>query len=257
MIVHQVTNSYGNYNYNAFVYNDISWYTHFHANYELIYTIEGSTRVIINGETHFLDAGELIFISPYTTHNFSSDADTKTWIGVFSEEFVSSFSRKNRHKRFSKFRCDEGIEKILKERLFYEGEPDRYMLIGCLYLVCNECVKNAQTVDSDRNDEFVHRIIDYISQNLANDITLQGAADFLGYEYHYFSSLFNKCFSMNFKSFLCMVRYEEACQMLLEGGKDVTLICSECGFGSIRNFNRVFKKMSGITPTEYRNMAKE
>lgn len=256
MVIHQITNSYGNYNYNAFVYNDISWYTHFHANYEVIYTIEGATEITLNGEKERLEAGEIIMISPYTIHSFSSDENTKTWIGVFSEEFIASFVEKNKYARYSKFRCDSDIEEILNKYLFFEGEPEHYILISCLYMVCNECVKNAAAEEAEQNDKFIHSVIEYITENIGNEITLRGMADMLGYEYHYFSSLFHKCFSINFKSFLNIFRYEKACRLLMDRKKDITWICSECGFGSIRNFNRVFKKMNGATPSEYRNMIK-
>ena len=55
MIFHQVPNSYGNYNYNARIYQKPRWVAHFHGNYELIYAMEGETyRSIAEANNLFL-----------------------------------------------------------------------------------------------------------------------------------------------------------------------------------------------------------
>ena len=252
MIVHQVTNSYKNYNYNAFVYSNIRWFPHFHGNFELIYAISGNVDVTVNGNVCTLSTGELLLISPYNIHSLEIYNESKIWVGVFSGDFVAPFFKKNKNTHYSKFRCNEFVEAFLKEKLFFQGKPEHYSLMGCLYLVINECLKNAAVIDCDKYDEFIYNIIDYISENLCENISLESISDALGYERHYFSSLFHKCFSMNFRNFVNLFRFEKACNLLMENDMTITQICYECGFGSIRSFNRIFKEMSGKTPGEYR-----
>ncbi|MBO5060012.1 MAG: helix-turn-helix transcriptional regulator [Clostridia bacterium] len=98
----------------------------------------------------------------------------------------------------------------------------------------------------------MYRVIEYISENLSEDIKLKEMAHTLNYEYHYFSTLFHKCFCINFKSFINIFRFDAACKLLGDGAETITDVCNKCGFGSIRNFNRVFKQLGGITPGEYR-----
>ena len=253
MIVHQVTNSYKNYNYNAFIYNNIRWFPHFHGNFELIYAISGDVDVVVNGESYKLSAGELLLVSPYSIHSLEIYKESKIWVGVFSDDFVSSFFRKNKNIGYSKFRCETCVEEFLKEKLFFQGVPEHYSLMGCLYLVLNECIKNSTRPESEKDNEFMYAIIDYILKHLGEGISLEGIASSMGYERHYFSSLFHKCFSMNFRNFVNLFRFEKACQLLIEDNSSITQICSECGFGSIRSFNRIFKEMSGMTPGEYKN----
>lgn len=252
MIKHQPTNSQGNYNYNAFVYTDTFYDSHFHGNYELIYAIKGKIQLIINGNTLLLVPGELYLISPYTIHSFLIDSNSSAWVGVFSEDFIVSFSTKNRFFTFGKFECDRTVDTFLNEHLFYQGMPDRYMLKACLYMVCNECIKNAQKEEKNRDIDFTESIVKYISDHLAEEITMEQLAKELNYEYHYFSVLFNRNFSVNFKTFLNMLKFEKACKLLSGTSLKVTQVCSDCGFGSLRNFNRVFKSLGGITPAEYR-----
>lgn len=92
MILHQVSNSRGNYNYNAYIYRNASWTPHFHGNYELIYVFEGTANISVNGIADVLCQGELILLPPYTVHSLDI-TDGKTWVGVFSEDFIASFAK--------------------------------------------------------------------------------------------------------------------------------------------------------------------
>lgn len=255
MIEHRIGNSNGNFHYNAFIYTDTCYNTHFHSSYELIYAIDGFCNISVDGTFYTLEEGELFLISPYTIHSFDIVPGNKTWIGVFSEDFISDFAKINRYKKYGRFRCDNNIEEFLKKELFFQGQPEHYMLISCLYMVCNECEKNSDFYDTKIHNKFIHDTIRYISQNLSDNITLAKLSEILGYEYHYFSILFNRCFSTNFKTFINMFRFQQACNLIADKNISITEICEKCGFGSIRNFNRVFKAMSGHTPSEFRKLS--
>ncbi len=123
-------------------------------------------------------------------------------------------------------------------------------------MVCSECLKNATADTTKAEVDFKRRVIDFISENISDEITLLKAAQTLGYEYHYFSALFHSCFRMNFKEFVNIFRYAYATEMLSDKTKNISYIAVECGFQSIRSFNRVFKKLSGKTPGEYRKSIK-
>lgn len=252
-MIHQVTNSYGNYSYNAFIYEDITWESHFHGNYELIYMIEGSYNVTINNTTVKLNQGELLLIPPFSVHSLDIH-NCKAWVAVFSKDHISAFDRENRYSHFSKFKCSKEIEGFLKSNLFMEEKPEHYLCISCLYLVCNECKKNATLYSDYQEQRLMDEVLKYIEKNYLNEISMQEISSALNYEYHYFSALFNKTFSMNFKRFLNLFRYEKACEMILEDAFPLSVIAMQCGFGSIRNFNRVFKELSGYTPKEFKKL---
>lgn len=252
MILHQVANSRGNYNYNAYIYRNIYWAPHFHGNYELIYVFEGTANISVNGTADILCQGELILLPPYTVHSLHI-TEGITWVGVFSEDFISSYAKKYKYVRYSKFKCSADIEEILKKYLFFQGKPERFMHISCLYMVCNECVKNGVPHSTSQNYHFIYEVVNFISENLSHEIALNDIADAMNYEYHYFSSLFHQYFSMNFKSFINLLRFERSCALLSDKENSITSVAEACGFGSIRNFNRVFKKLSGYTPREYKN----
>lgn len=252
MIEHQLINSYGNYSYNAFVYTYLKLPQHFHRNYELIYAISGLTEVTNNGFCETLSEGDLLLIGPYNIHALNTKENAKVWVGVFSSDYITSFSSSNGHANFSKFRCSKQIDDFLKENLFYEGKPRHYLLMSCLYMACSECINNSVSHNITQEDKLIRKIVEYVSENFQDNITLNEIAKALNYEYHYFSSLFNKNFNMNFKTFLNILRFDEACSLLSDKNNDISYISDACGFGSIRNFNRIFKQLSGLSPSQYR-----
>ena len=250
-MLHQTANSFGNFNYNAYVYDDAEWESHFHGNFELIYILDGKTEVTVNGKTTTLKKGELLLIAPYTVHALRIGAENKTWIGVFSEDYIENFAARKKQERYLPFTCDADVETFLLKNLFYQGTPERYMLIACLNMVCDQCIRYAQRDTTKQSNSFVEAVVSYVSEHLSEEISLEEMAKKLGYEYHYFSALFHENFAMHFKSFIHLFRFEKACRLIDEGKNDMTRIADLCGFGSVRNFNRVFKNLSGMTPGAY------
>lgn len=251
MIFHQPFNSKMNFNYNAYIYSNTGYDSHFHSNYELIYVFEGEMQVFVNAREFILRGGNTLLISPFAVHSFKVPADTRAWVGVFSKDFVADFASKNGHRQFSSFTLPQEQVGLLKTQLFFEGKPEHYSCKAFLYLVCAECKKQAKVISSE-NKGFRDAVISTISREFQNDISLKELAENLGYEYHYFSSLFHKCFNMDYKKFINLFRFERACKLLETENQAITEIYTLCGFSSLRNFNRVFKEMSGITPLEYK-----
>ena len=195
---------------------------------------------------------ELLLLSPNAVHSFVIKEGSRVWIGVFSPDHIEAFFKKYRSVQFGKFSCDEETEKILVSKLFLGVKPERYLRIAYLYLVCDACAKGAEYLNTHNEQKFMNAVIKYISENLENDISMSGLAEALGYEYHYLSGLFNQCFSVNFKRFLNLYKVEKACALLGEEDCNIMSVYSACGFESMRNFNRVFKEITGYTPSEYK-----
>lgn len=250
-MLHQITNSAGNYNYNAYIYKNTFYPQHFHGNFELIYAFEGRTEITVGGIRNKLLSGELILIPPYSVHSIEVK-NGKTWVGVFSEDFIPSYSAKYGVTEFSKFKCDPYIEEILVKFLFTETVPEHFLHISCLYMACGECAKNAEMLGKGENSEFVREAVMYISENIERDISLKELAAAMNYEYHYFSMLFHRAFAMNYRSFVNNCRFGKACTLLEDGKNSIAQVSEKCGFGSIRSFNRIFKALGGCTPNEYR-----
>lgn len=253
---HQPHNSRGNFNFNAFIYSSTGYKDHFHRNFEVIFLLEGQVDITINGELHHLHPGDLALIAPWEIHSFTVDEKSRLWVGVFSKDFISKFAHKEEGRQFAPFRCDAEAEEFLRTHLFREEEPPRYLLMACLYLICDQCLKHAKEKEHSEQSALRNLILHYVDEHYTEQITLQQAAEVLGYEYHYFSRLFHDCFEMNFRAFINIYRFDLASEMLSETEKEISDIAMESGFQSLRNFNRIFKTLSGNTPQDYRTATK-
>ena len=92
----------------------------------------------------------------------------------------------------------------------------------------------------------------FIEQHLAEELSLTKVAKAVNISANYLSEKFKKVTGVNFVTYVARARFEKA-HVLLE---DVDLRISEMGFAigfqSLSQFNRVFKKLSGKSPTEFR-----
>lgn len=99
----------------------------------------------------------------------------------------------------------------------------------------------------------VKNTIKYIDTHLSEPITLQMLAENAGMTPNYFSTLFKKISGITLWDYINSRRIEATMQ-LLKGEKQLNIleIATQCGFNNTANFNKIFKKVSGLTPKEYR-----
>jgi AraC-like DNA-binding protein len=98
----------------------------------------------------------------------------------------------------------------------------------------------------------ITRAKDYISAHQAEDLTLTEVARAVNTSTFYFCKLFKKVTGLNFTEYVSRVRIERARTLLLNRNLRVSEIAYEVGFQSLTHFNRVFKRILGVSPTEYR-----
>lgn len=260
MILHQRCNSRGNYNFNAYVYTDTGWVPHFHKNFELIYVMEGELALTVNGRTENMSAGSYALILANQIHSFEPVAHSVIWIAIFAEQFVPHFAgyMEKFEGEASVFLCSESVHSFVQANLIKPAtEPSVTMKKSCFYAVCDEFLKRVSVVPKNsRNDELICRILDYIAEHYLEDITLSTLAEEFGYEYHYISRLLNKSYHINFTDLVNEYRVDKAIGLLTgDGGSgesmSISRIAMESGFKSIRNFNYVFKRVTGVSPGKY------
>ncbi len=97
----------------------------------------------------------------------------------------------------------------------------------------------------------------YIAEHYADsDLSLSVVAEKIGISSSYLSEQFNEVGGEKFSSYLAGYRTEVAKQKLMTTGLTIREIGEQCGFNSPQNFNRVFKKNTGVTPAGYRDSKK-
>lgn len=92
----------------------------------------------------------------------------------------------------------------------------------------------------------------YIEQNVSTSLRLDEVARSAGLSTTYFSRMFKRTTQIGFSEYVSRVRIEQAKELLLNPNMQVQEVAFAVGFGSVHHFNRIFKKLTGVPPGEYR-----
>jgi AraC-like DNA-binding protein/ligand-binding sensor protein len=92
----------------------------------------------------------------------------------------------------------------------------------------------------------------YIQEHQTEEIKLGQVAKAVNMSSFYFCKMFKKVTGINFTDYVARIRIEKSKNLLLNPNLRVSEIAFEVGFQSLTHFNRVFKKILGQSPTEYR-----
>jgi AraC-like DNA-binding protein len=111
-----------------------------------------------------------------------------------------------------------------------------------------------QVVVQQENAEppVITRAKEYIHEHQTENLRLGHVARAVNTSTFYFCKMFKKVTGINFTDYLSRVRIEKSKNLLLNPNLRVSEIAFEVGFQSLTHFNRVFKKILGQSPTEYR-----
>jgi two-component system response regulator YesN len=100
-------------------------------------------------------------------------------------------------------------------------------------------------------DKRVYKILNFINESFHKQISLEDAADKVGLSPAHLSRLLVSETGISFTEHLSKKRIEKACEELSEGRLSIKEISSICGYPDSNYFSRAFKKLMGITPSEY------
>lgn len=114
---------------------------------------------------------------------------------------------------------------------------------------------NMTTGSSDHTHYLVKQALEYIENNVGKDISLNEISEKLNISSYYFSKLFKEETNEGFIEFLTKRRVERAKEMLKDPTKSIKEVGSDCGYSDPNYFSRIFKKSTGMTPTEYKERA--
>ena len=101
------------------------------------------------------------------------------------------------------------------------------------------------------NYEIIEKVIRYINQNLASDLSLNTVANYASLSPIYFHNFFKDYTEKTLHEFVEEQRIKKASNLLITTDWTLTRISEECGFSSQSYFSYAFKRKTGLTPREY------
>lgn len=109
----------------------------------------------------------------------------------------------------------------------------------------------AKRTEKSRNQ--IDQIKIFLQENFMKELTLERAAREAGLSQHYFSKMFKQETGATFIDYVTKIRIEKAKQLIKNPKRSLKEVCFEVGYHDPAYFSRVFKKLVGCTPREYRD----
>ncbi|MCM8827786.1 MAG: AraC family transcriptional regulator [Candidatus Omnitrophica bacterium] len=149
-----------------------------------------------------------------------------------------------------RFLMEDIIKEVLHKDAFWK---DAVMAsIEKIFVMLNRI--KYRTEDTKKESDLIKEIISYIDLHFKNSIRLEDIARNFKRSIFTLSRSFKKTTGIGFKEYLNNKKIVEAKKMLETGSYKILTVAHECGFSDISSFNKAFKRLTGITPTMYREI---
>lgn len=226
---------------------------HIHHCFEVVTVTEGEMKVLIDKKEYSLTPGSAVIIFPNQIHSLKTHVKSRHLLCVFSPRLVGSFSKETEGKipENALFPMPE----TLRGRLEYLSQAEKTSVIkGILYSICGAFDETAvyNSTQSGHSNQLLYIIFEFIEKNYAGECSLKALAKRTAYDYAYLSKFFKKNVGLSFNDYVNHYRISQACYLLQSTDKSILETSGECGYSSVRSFNRNFKEQLTLTPKEYR-----
>jgi|TARA_Y100000588_G_scaffold104194_1_gene113629 AraC-like DNA-binding protein len=248
---------------------------HQHAEIQMSYILSGSGTLLVGDTVSRFKPGDVLVFGENLPHVFRSDANHQGLCHMltlffnregFGHDFFETEELKELDLFFkqasSGFRIADVDARFKREfiRLRSLANLERFMsFIKLLYEIHNtskELLSNFtnKTNYTDTEGQRMSNVFDYCLSHFKERITLDEIAEIAVMSPTAFCRFFKERTNKTFNQFLLELRIEHACQLLRtpDNQEAISSIAYTCGFNSVSNFNRYFKKQKGVSPRTYK-----
>lgn len=228
---------------------------HSHASYELYYLEMGNREYFVEDKLFSVSAGDFVLIPPGMLHRTGGEYGVRTLVGfnsrflsrVYTPETVTRLVKCFDHLKVTPSASQQSVCKnYLKRLAASEDDTESALILGLLLTELSKC-KNEEI-----RDGYVSTIVAYINQNYASISSISQIADHFFISKYHLCRVFKSAMKVTIIEYLNQIRIKNACQMLDFSQRDIGEISELCGYNSVAYFSNVFKKITGVAPSEYR-----
>lgn len=242
-------------------------FAHWHQRVELVYVLQGRCEIQIGNKKRIYAPGDLAVIHSGEVHSISDLEDSTLYICTFDSQILYHFCSDIKYicnYITADMLADVGIHKeILKcfEEMFQENNKEETwnnVLIQADILRLYGLLVRYFEWEPDEKPKNITKLqqfqetLRYIEENYTDNITLKDVAKTINYNPTYVSTLFVAYTGLNFKTYLDSFRVNQAVKLMKRNDLTIADISAQCGFANIRTFNNVFRKITGMTPSQLR-----
>ena len=247
---------------------------HQHEEIQLSFIVEGEGTLVVGDTINNYSKGDILIIGSNIPHVFKSDLNaskTSYMISLFftKNSFGNDFFQLEQLKELQKFfkRSKHGFKVATKQKklkeLFLQLENasklNRFIiLLQLLKIASTTNYKSLSSFIYDKkySDNEGHRmrnVFEYTMNNFEKVISLDAISEVANMTKNAFCKYFKKRTNKTYVQFLNQLRIEHACKLIQsKQGFSIADIAYKSGFNNISNFNRQFKVVKNISPSDFR-----
>lgn len=228
--------------------------------YILIYCTEGKGVVEVEGETYYLEKSDAFCIPRNKKHRYYAD-EAEPWSILwvhFKGENTKYFPLDERKIVHINSRHSDNRMMVLFKLLF--RVLDRNYTLGnfiyisqVLSLILSEVYYREKVDESTTQDRHVTMVIRYMYQNLRQNLTLEEISEEVQLSKSYLNAIFKAQTGRSPVEFFIHLKMQEACKLLKSTDLYIYEVSNELGYTDQYYFSRIFKKVVGVSPKDYKN----
>lgn len=252
---------------------------HFHPEYEIVYISNGKGKRHIGDHLSTYEDGDLIFLGPNLPHyGFSRGLKEQHFEIVvqvkedfLGEGFLDSPELAAIRQLFERSKggliFHEPSKRKIGPRLYELADRDGFgRLLGLLEVLQEMAlatdydslhVASKRVEVSALDKQRMDAVYQYVQANFREEIKLEAVANELNMTVPAFCRYFKKLTNSTFTQFANEFRVAYARKLLREEDWPIATVCMESGFNNLSHFNKQFKEVNGLSPSEYRNEMKQ
>lgn len=240
---------------------------HWHENIEILYVIEGKAKVFSGEKIEVCEENEIAVINSGVFHKVESAGDkTMYYCLIVDRDFLKTQGIDVESNLFlTKIKDKEMAEYI---NCFAQSflNPTKLYKNKCLSLAALICIKLFEqyrenlvkiTYHEDAATAITRSVMKYINENFNDKINIDDMAQKLGVSKFHMCRSFKKCTNCSIVEFLNIYRVERTKKLIALKAVNVSEAAIQCGFSNMSYFTRVFKRITGIMPSEYKKKIAE
>ena len=244
--------------YEKFIYrqsgpNQLSGKKHVHPDeFELLYVTNGHGRVMIGARLFPLTPGTLYMINGEDVHSVTPNTGTeyvRTILNLPKEPELLPMLLQKGAVRLDSLAA-ERVEREF-EAVYNAKEHKNLLFAGALLALFSACTASASQVSPDFGG-IISSVLSYIDQNITAKITLDDIEKHTFVSKYHVCHKFKRTVGMTPGEYILKRRLSLAKKLLSGSDSALSEIAMSTGFGSFSYFSSSFKRLEGITPTEYR-----
>uniref|UniRef100_UPI004055A459 AraC family transcriptional regulator n=1 Tax=Acetatifactor sp. TaxID=1872090 RepID=UPI004055A459 len=231
--------------------------------YLFFLVLDGSGTLHYDGQTYSLQKGDCVFLDcrKLYSHSSSENLWTLRWVHFYGPSMHNIYEKYLQRGGIPAFRSENpDIYNELLQELFTVASSDSYVkdmeinakLSALLTILMKESWHPDQNTTHASGKRNLREIKDYIDLHYTDKITLDHLAQEFFINKFYLTRLFKEQYGISLNHYLLQVRTTRAKQLLRFTDLSIEQVSQQCGMNDANYFSRMFKKIEGITPGEYR-----